>query len=141
MAHETMKWMKVEGILNHLFLPEMQLNKGTCYDNHVSGSSPKFNVFDSNINRDIHGTVLEHASHTALLPQTNKWKFSVSTTKRQDSTYLWLWDAELHHTHGQEAGVASSKWILQNMTRIVGYSILKQYLVKGVVLDDCGTCR
>eukprot|EP00957_Ditylum_brightwellii_P131512 10031109-Ditylum_brightwellii.AAC.1 len=83
----------------------MQLIKGTRYKNRVPGISPKYNALDSTINRDIHCTVLEHVSHAALLPHTDKQNFSVSTANRQDSAYLWLWDTELQHTHGWEAGV------------------------------------
>eukprot|EP00957_Ditylum_brightwellii_P049820 3777044-Ditylum_brightwellii.AAC.1 len=117
----------------------MQLNKGTCYKNCVPGNSPEYNALDSNINRDIHCIVLEHVSHTALLPHTNKQKFSDSTVKIQDSAYIWLWGIELKPTHDWEAGVPNSKQTLQDMTRIVNYSILKQYLVRGVVIHSCGT--
>eukprot|EP00957_Ditylum_brightwellii_P010618 804043-Ditylum_brightwellii.AAC.2 len=77
-------------ILKHWILPEKNLNKGTCYENHVPGNAPELNTLDSNLNRDIHCAVLEHVSYTASLKQTDKKKYSVSTPKHQDSAYLKL---------------------------------------------------
>ena len=142
-AKETKQWMNEQGILKHWILPELGLNKGTRYEDRVPGNAPEFNALDSNCNRDIHCAVLEHVSYTAALDQTNDSKFSVSTPNRQDSAYLRLWDPELQRSHpmGVEAGVPSSRRILEDMDRIVSYSIKKRFEVRGVVVNGCGTRR
>eukprot|EP00957_Ditylum_brightwellii_P070085 5323055-Ditylum_brightwellii.AAC.1 len=99
--------MEEKGILKHWILPEQGLNKGTRYKNAPTGNAPEFNALDSNCNRNIHCTVLEHISHTAILQNTDRWKFTVSMPKRQDNAYLRLWDPSLQLSHpmGWEAGV------------------------------------
>eukprot|EP00957_Ditylum_brightwellii_P093359 7109080-Ditylum_brightwellii.AAC.1 len=77
----------------------------------------------------------------AVLPNTNACKFSISTPKRQDSTYPYLWDPSLQLTMGWEAGVPSSKRILQDMTRIPNYSILNRLEARGAVVHRCGSFR
>eukprot|EP00957_Ditylum_brightwellii_P187375 14270593-Ditylum_brightwellii.AAC.1 len=42
---------------------------------------------------------------------------------------------------GWEAGVPSSKWILEDMDHIPNYLILKQIEARGVVFHGCRTCR
>ena len=140
-AKETLDWMRNESILKHWILPEQNLNKGTRYENSPTGNAPEFNALDSNCNRDLHCAVLEHVSHTASLPNTDEQKFSVSTPKHQDSAYLRLWDPSLQLEQGWEAGVPCSRRILQDMTRIPTYSILKRLEVRGAVVHGCGTRR
>jgi hypothetical protein len=60
---------------------------------------------------------------------------------RQDSAYLRFWDSELQVTKGKDVGVPSLQRIVEDMTCISNYSVLKQYSVCGVALHGCGTCR
>eukprot|EP00957_Ditylum_brightwellii_P158715 12079969-Ditylum_brightwellii.AAC.1 len=60
---------------------------------------------------------------------------------RQGSAYLRLWDPELQVTKGKDAGVPTSQRIVEDMTRISNYSVLKRYSVHGVVVHGCRTCR
>eukprot|EP00957_Ditylum_brightwellii_P024305 1832823-Ditylum_brightwellii.AAC.1 len=94
----------------------MGLNKGKHYKNNVPGNVPGSNALNSNINRDINCTVLDHVSYTALLQQTNKCKFS-------------------------DAGVPSLKMVIEDMSKIVDYSIFKCYSVRGIVVYGCGSHR
>ena len=91
--------------------------------NALTGNVSEFNALYSNCNRNIHCAVLEYVSHTATLQNTDKEKFSVSTPIQQDSIYLRLWDPSLQLSHptGWEAGVPSSKHILEDMARIPKY--------------------
>eukprot|EP00957_Ditylum_brightwellii_P088078 6709480-Ditylum_brightwellii.AAC.3 len=136
-----MKQMDEQVILKHWILPEKGLNKGMCCKNQVPGNMSELNALNSNINRDIYCAVLDHVSYTASPSPTGKHEFSASIPKCQDSAYLRLWDTELQRTHGWDAGVLSSRRILEDMTRIVDYSILKQFSVRGVLVQGCGTCR
>ena len=54
-----------------------------------------------------------------------------------------LWDPNLQSTHplGWEAGVPSSRRIIEDMMRIPMYSIMKRYKAQGVVVPGCGTRR
>eukprot|EP00957_Ditylum_brightwellii_P158991 12101226-Ditylum_brightwellii.AAC.1 len=61
-------------------------------------------------------------------------KFSVSTVKQQDRAYLRLWDPELQQRLGWEAGVPSSKRIVEDMAQIAEYSIPNRYSVRRVVV-------
>ena len=140
-AKSTIDWMEKEKMLKHWILPEQGLNDGTRYSKAPVGNAPELNALDSKCNRDIHCAVLEHSSYTAHLAQTDKQKFSVSTPLRQDSAYLRLWDPELQVTKGKDAGVPSSRRIVEDMHRISNYSVLKRYSVRGVVVHGCGTRR
>eukprot|EP00957_Ditylum_brightwellii_P181095 13795124-Ditylum_brightwellii.AAC.1 len=91
--------MEEKGILKHWILPEQGLNKGTQYKNAPTGAAPEFNALGINCNHDIHCTVLEHVSHTAILQNTDERKFIVSTPKRQDHAYLRLWGPSLQLSH------------------------------------------
>ena len=42
---------------------------------------------------------------------------------------------------GWEAGVPSSKRIVEDMAQIMEYSIPKRYSMRGVIVHGCGTCR
>eukprot|EP00957_Ditylum_brightwellii_P040997 3103843-Ditylum_brightwellii.AAC.1 len=124
-ANKTLDWMRNEDILKHWILPEQNFNKGTRYKNSPTGNTLEFNALGSNCNCTLHCAVLEHVFHTASLPNTDKQKFSVTTPEHQDRAYLQLWDPSSQLQQGWEAGVPSSRRILQNMTCIPTYSILK----------------
>eukprot|EP00957_Ditylum_brightwellii_P047166 3581840-Ditylum_brightwellii.AAC.1 len=90
-------------------------------------NSPEPNALDSYCNCDIHCAVLEHVALTAHIEKTDKRKFSVDSLKNQDDAYMRLWDPRLQLTHpmGWEAGVPSSRCIVEDMNRIHEYSIMK----------------
>eukprot|EP00957_Ditylum_brightwellii_P100685 7673287-Ditylum_brightwellii.AAC.1 len=109
--------MQQENILKHWILPEQGLNKGMRYEKAYPCNAPELNALDSNCNRDIHCAVLEHVCITSTMNKNDKQKFSVSSPKLQDNAYLMLWDPQLQTTHsmGWEAGVPSSKRIVEDM--------------------------
>ena len=57
--------------------------------------------------------------------------------------YMCLWDPALQvsHSMGWQAGVPSSKHIIEDMTRIYEYSIMKRFQARNCVVAGCGTCR
>eukprot|EP00957_Ditylum_brightwellii_P173022 13172570-Ditylum_brightwellii.AAC.1 len=77
------------------------------------------------------------------MPITDKQKFSVNSPLQQDCAYRRLRDPDLQDKHslGWEAGVPSSKRIVEDMMRIPQYSIIKHFNARGCVVPSCGTCR
>eukprot|EP00957_Ditylum_brightwellii_P143797 10957150-Ditylum_brightwellii.AAC.1 len=83
----------------------------------------------------------EHVSFTANLQITDKSKFSVSTPKRQDSAYLHIWDTTLQTCHQivWEAGIPSSRRILEDMHHIPTYSIVKCFEAHVIAIHGLGS--
>eukprot|EP00957_Ditylum_brightwellii_P192612 14664869-Ditylum_brightwellii.AAC.1 len=125
-SKEIIQWMESKNILKHWILPEQGLNKGT-----------------SNCNQDIHCAVLEHVDLTPPIKKIDKRKKSVDSPKYQDDAYMRLWDPALQvcHSMGWQAGVTSSKCIINDMTRVYEYTIMKRFQTRGCVVAGCGTHR
>eukprot|EP00957_Ditylum_brightwellii_P196116 14943062-Ditylum_brightwellii.AAC.1 len=140
---ETLHWMAEQNILRHWILPGQGLNKGTHDKYCPSGNSLDLNALDSNCNQDTHCTVLKHVYITATLKGTDKCKFSVSTLRKQDNTYLFIWEQSLQIIHPMqwEAGVPSLKRIMEDMNHIQDHSVTRQFQARGYVVNGCGTCR
>eukprot|EP00957_Ditylum_brightwellii_P138349 10545473-Ditylum_brightwellii.AAC.1 len=63
------------------------------------------------------------------MEKTDKRKFSVDSPKHQDDAYMRLWDLALQvsHSMGWQSGVPSSERIIEDMSRIHEYSIIKRF--------------
>eukprot|EP00957_Ditylum_brightwellii_P135606 10340401-Ditylum_brightwellii.AAC.1 len=88
----------------------MDINNGTVYAGRPIGNNPDLNALDCHANQYIHGAVEEHCTYNAHLDQHVKRKFSMSTPKELERSYICLWDIKLQSDHPMKfkAGVPSS---------------------------------
>ena len=142
MSAKNRRWMAEQGILKHQILPENGLNaniKG--YKERIPGNQPELNALDSNCNQDVHSAANKHVTFTATAKKDDPWKFSLSTPKEMDRTYLQLFDPDLQVKFGWEPGIPSSKRIVEDMNQIFDYTALKIFSARGVVIRGCGSHR
>ena len=134
-ADECKEYMQRQGILKHWILPQFGINEGTVYNMRPVGNSPEMMPLDSNLNKDIHEAAHSHCVYTADLPDTDPRKFSLNTPKRALNAYQRLWDPSL----GPDAGVPSSKRIIEDVRRVVDEVLPRLFEARGATVKGLGT--
>ncbi len=92
-ANNTAAWMKELNIYQHWFLPELDINAGTCYQGCPLGKLPKMMPLDASLNKDVDDGVRTHIGFTNGLVSNNTLKFCMTTIVRGSFAYCLVWNS------------------------------------------------
>jgi hypothetical protein len=141
-ANDTVAWMKEENIYKHWFLPELDVNAGTCYQGRPIGNSPEMMPLDASLNKDVDDGVHSHIVFTNGLAPDNPQKFCMTTPVRGSFAYRRVWNSPV--IAGSESGeidpggTPSSTRIIQDIDKFTT-SCMSIYNHKGTVVPGLGT--
>jgi len=141
-ANDTVAWMKEQNIHKHWFLPELDVNSGTCYEGRPIGNSPEMMPLDASLNKDVDDGVHSHIVFTEGLASEDPRKFCMTTPLKGSFAYRRVWNSPV--IVGVENGVIdpggtpSSKRIIQDIDKFTT-SCMSIYKHKGTVVPGLGT--
>ena len=115
-----------------LILPQLDLNKGTIYENRPIGNIPWEMPMDAHLNQDVHQSVDHHVLLTQHLPDNDERKFSKRTPKLMARAYKKIYDPK----HGPNAGAPVSARIIQDINRVIDTTYLAIFRNRGRSLDN-----
>jgi hypothetical protein len=141
-ATETVVWMKEQDIHKHWLLPELDLNKGTCYEGRPVGNSPELMPLDASLNKDVDDAVHRHIVWTNRMAEDDPEKFSMETPKKGSFAYRRVWNCPVVPgvATGETSpdGALTSARICQDIDKFLT-SALTIFQHKGIVVEGLGT--